>query len=377
MTQSKQALVSLGSCIVQCDERNSDNHYTVDDVRGISINKTIIDTKANMDGVPLTSYKLFKPNQFCYVPVTSRNGNKITLAINNTDKIFIVSATYEVFRVVDEKVLDPSFLYLWFCRPEFDRYARFNSWGSARESFSYAEMERVMIPLPDIDLQREIVAAWKHLRTVKEENEALAAPLFQLCQSKIQGLKHTLEPVEIGQYIEQSDDRNSDGKYTADDVRGVSIEKKIIDTKANMDGVPVSSYKLFKPTEFCYVPVTSRNGDKITLALNQTGFTYIVSGTYEVFRVKKDSGILPDYLFMWFCRPEFDRLARFNSWGSARESFAYADMERVRIPLPDINVQQAIVDIFNSAQKAKQIAEEADRLSREICPALMQKAINS
>lgn len=377
MTQSKQALVSLGSCIVQCDERNSDNHYTVDDVRGISINKTIIDTKANMDGVPLTSYKLFKPNQFCYVPVTSRNGNKITLAINNTDKIFIVSATYEVFRVADEKVLDPSFLYLWFCRPEFDRYARFNSWGSARESFSYAEMERVMIPLPDIDLQREIVAAWKHLRTVKEENEALAAPLFQLCQSKIQGLKHTLEPVEIGQYIEQSDDRNSDGKYTADDVRGLATSKEIIETKANMEGVPVTSYKIVRPGDFAYVSDTSRRGDKVSMGYNSSNETFIVSSISTVFRSKDTHSLLPEFLFLWLKRPEFDRYARFHSWGSARETFVYEDMEKVKIPLPDIKVQEAIVDIFNSAQKAKQIAEEADRLSREICPALMQKAINS
>ena len=110
--------------------------YSVDDVRGISIEKRIIDTKANMDGVSVTNYKLYRTNYFCYVPVTSRNGNKITLALNTYDATYIVSSAYEVFRVKDEVELLPLYLFLFFLRPEFDRYARYNSWGSAREVFS-------------------------------------------------------------------------------------------------------------------------------------------------------------------------------------------------------------------------------------------------
>ena len=86
---------------------------------------------------------------------------------------------------------------------------------------------------------------------------------------------------------------------------------------------------------------------------------------------------MPEFLYLWFCRPEFDRYARFNSWGSAREAFSFYDMKRVRIPLPPLDVQRAIVNIYKCANEAKQIAAEADRLSREVCPALLQHVIHS
>ncbi len=363
---------TLGKYIVQSDERNSDNLYDVTDVRGVSINKTIIATKANMDGVPLTSYKLFKPNEFCYVPVTSRNGNKITLAINDTDKTYIVSATYEVFRVKDTSVLLPDFLFLWFCRPEFDRYARFHSWGSAREGFSFDSMSRVEIPLPEPRIQQEIVNVWKSLRQVKEENEALAAPLFQLCQSKIQELKHSLEAVEISPYIEATDERNS--SLTIKLSQGISNLKEFQNPKQVAQNS--RSDKIVRTGWFAYNRATTRNGEKISIAFRE-GPDCTVSSAYQTFVIKDEKKLNPYFLWMWFKRPEFDRYARYMSKGSAHEFFEFEEMQRVRIPLPDIDVQDAIVEIFNCAKKAQRLAEEADKLSREICPALMQKVINS
>ena len=100
-----------------------------------------------MKDVVLTPYKLLRPREFSYVTVTSRNGGKISLAINNTDKTFIVSSSYINFRCADTNVLLPEFLYLLLSRSEFDRYARFNSWGSARETFDWEELCRIKIAL--------------------------------------------------------------------------------------------------------------------------------------------------------------------------------------------------------------------------------------
>ena len=273
--------VRLGDYIEWCDERNTKEMYSVDDVRGISIEKRIIDTKANMDGVSVTNYKLYRTNYFCYVPVTSRNGNKITLALNTYDATYIVSSAYEVFRVKDEVELLPLYLFLFFLRPEFDRYARYNSWGSAREVFSWEDMCNILIPLPSVAEQQKVVNAWRAFREIKVQNEAKAAPLMQLCQSYIQELKHKYPMQEIGPYIQEYDERNLDKIYGLDDVRGISIEKKIIDTKANMDGVKLSPYKIFKRNTFCYVTITSRNGERITLALNSDNKNYIVSSSYH------------------------------------------------------------------------------------------------
>lgn len=374
MRESKMVL--LGDYIEQCDERNTSGEYSLETVRGISIEKKMIYTKANMDGVSLKPYKLFKPEEFCFVTITSRNGNKITLSMNYEDDTYLVSSSYVVFKIKDKSTLLPEYLYLLFCRSEFDRYARFNSWGSAREAFSYEEMCRVQIPLPSLSEQQKIVNAWKALREIKEQNEAIAAPLMQVCQSYIQELKHKYESVEIGQYIEESNERNSSDIYSLDAVRGISIEKKMIFTKANMDGVSLKPYKLFKPKEFCFVPTTSRNGNKITLSMNYDDMTHIVSSSYIVFDIFEKEKLLPSFLYLLLSRSEFDRYARFHSWGSARETFSFEDMKRVRIPLPPLSVQQAIVNIYNCANEAKKIAAEADRMSREVCPALIQHAIH-
>ena len=104
---------------------------------------------------------------------------------------------------------------------------------------------------------------------------------------------------------------------------------------------------------------------------------YIVSSSYVVFEIKQKNIILPNFLYLMLSRSEFDRYARFNSWGSAREAFSFEDMKRVRIPLPPLTVQQAIVNIYNCANEAKKIAAEADRMCREVCPALIQHVINN
>lgn len=368
--------VRLGDYIEQCDERNHNNQYSIETIKGISTNKLFIDTKANLDGVPLQSYKLVSPRYFAYVPDTSRRGDKVALAFNNSGDTYLISSIYCVFKVAKPIELVPEFLYLFFLRPEFDRYARYNSWGSAREVFSWEDMCNVLIPLPSVAEQQKVVNAWRAFREIKEQNEDKAAPLMQLCQSYIQELKHKYPMQEIGPYINESNERNWNGNFTANEVRGIATSKGLIETKANLDGVSLDSYKLVKSKEIAFVPDTSRRGDKMSLGLNDSDKTYIVSSISCVFKVDEDF-VLPNFLYLWFCRPEFDRYARFNSWGSAREAFSFEDMKRCKVPLPPIEVQQAIVNIYKCANEAKQIAEEADRLSREVCPALLQHVIHS
>ena len=111
-----------------------------------------------------------------------------------------------------------------------------------------------------------------------------------------------LTKYKLGQLLELCDERNSEGKYTLDDVKGISIQKCFIETKANMENVSLSPYILVKPDYFVYVTVTSRNGEKITIAHNTSNCTYIVSSSYVVFKVKRTDLLMSDYLFMYFNR---------------------------------------------------------------------------
>lgn len=369
--------VRLGDYIEQCDERNVEGRYALENVRGISTDKVFIPTKANMDGVSLNSYKVVNIGCFAYVADTSRRGDKIALALNLTLNPYLISSIYTTFRTRNNNDLLPEYLFLLLSRSEFDRYARFNSWGSARETFDWSELYRVEIPLPSIEVQRELVDTYNGLKSLAEQNEALIPRLSAVCQAYIVDCRAKYPSVPLGEYIEQLDRRNSDGALTIADVQGISTDKCFIPTKANMDGVSVLSYKIVAPSEFVYVADTSRRGDKMALALNSSDKDILVSSIYTVFRSINESILLPEYLFLLFNRPEFDRYTRFNSWGSARETFDWNEMCRVQIPLPPIDVQQAIVDVYHCMERAKQIATTAREKLKTLCPALVQRAAHS
>ena len=122
----------LGDYIEMIDERNKD--LSIKNLLGVSISKRFIPSIANIIGTDLSSYKIVRTGQFAYGPVTSRNGEKVSIAFLNEDDC-IISSSYSVFKVTDTKKLDPQYLMLWFSRPEFDRYARYKSHGSVREIF--------------------------------------------------------------------------------------------------------------------------------------------------------------------------------------------------------------------------------------------------
>lgn len=176
-------------------------------------------------------------------------------------------------------------------------------------------------------------------------------------------------------YISISDNKNDKLEYGIESVRGISIEKKFIDTKANMEGVSLKPYAVVKPNEFAYVTVTSRNGEKISLAHNNSNETYICSSSYIVFRVNDTDELMPEYLSMLFERSEFDRYTRFNSWGSARETFDWNEMCDVRIPVPDIDIQKDIVNIYKAYNTRKNINEKLKSQIKDICPILIKGAI--
>lgn len=368
--------MQLGEYIEPCDERNSDGKYTLDDVRGISTDKKFIPTKANMDGVSLTSYKVVNPNEFAYVADTSRRGDKIALALNSTSTAVLISSIYTTFRSKDIKKLLPDYLYLIMCRSEFDRYSRFNSWGSARETFDWSEFCRTEIPLPSIEVQQELVDTYNGLKALAEQNEALIEPLSKACEAFIVDCKSKYPEVELGGYIEESIEQNENMVYGLEDVRGVSIQKEFIDTKANMDNVPLNKYKIVRNDMFAFNVNTARMGDKFAIALCKNS-TYLVSSIYGVFRCKDKSVLLPEFLHIKMKRSDFDRYVRFNSWGSARETFTMSEMADVKIPLPPIEVQQSVVNLFNSLEEAKKIASEAREKLKTLCPALVQRAANS
>lgn len=363
----------LGELIQIHDERNVELAYGLNDVKGISIQKEFIETKADMSGVSLKPYILVKPGCFAYVTVTSRNGEKITIAHNNTNNTYIVSSSYIVFRVKRTDLLLPDYLFMYFKRSEFDRYARYNSWGSARETFSWEEMCDIDIELPDIAIQQKYVDIYNAMLENQRCYESALEDLKLVCDAYIEELSKDYQSVTIGQFIFQRDLRN-DGSLGVSSVRGIATSKEFINTKADMEGVGLNNYKVVAPGQFAYVPDTSRRGDKISLALNISENTYLVSSISIVFDTQKDV-LLPEYLMLFFVRSEFDRYARFHSWGSARETFDWSEMCDVQIPIPDIKIQQYIVNIYTAYLLRKEINEQLKTQVKDVCPILIKGSL--
>ena len=363
----------LGELIQIHDERNVELAYGLNDVKGISIQKEFIETKADMSGVSLKPYILVKPGCFAYVTVTSRNGEKITIAHNNTNNTYIISSSYIVFRVKRTDLLLPDYLFMYFKRSEFDRYARYNSWGSARETFSWEEMCDIDIDLPDIAIQQKYVDIYNAMLENQRCYESALEDLRLVCDAYIEELSKDYQSVTIGQFIFQRDLRN-DGSLGVSSVRGISTGKEFINTKADMEGVGLNNYKVVAPGQFAYVPDTSRRGDKISLALNISENTYLVSSISIVFDTQKDV-LLPEYLMLFFGRSEFDRYARFHSWGSARETFDWSEMCDVQIPIPDIKIQQYIVNIYTAYLLRKEINEQLKAQVKNVCPILIKGSL--
>lgn len=372
MMQSKCKWVRLGDYIEQCDERNTLLQYKLDDVMGMTIAKDIIPTKANLKGNDLSKFKIVYPDEFVYNPRT--HGKKIGLGINVTSKPFLISWNNIAFRIINKELL-PLYLYLFICREEWDRLACFNSWGSSTEVFAWDEFCRMAIPLPSLAEQQNVVNAWKALREIKEQNEAIAAPLMQVCQSYIQELKHgqTLYK-RIGDYIKIFDKTNKNGKNYP--VYGLNKDKTFMPTVANTENVNLNKYKIVEKGLFAYSGMQTGRDVCIRIAYYDMDSPALISPAYSTFIIEEQKGILSEYFMLLFKHSEMDRLGWFYSDSSVRSNLDWSRFVDIQIPLPPLSVQQAIVNIYNCANEAKRIAAEADRMSRKVCPALIQHVIH-
>lgn len=363
----------LGELIQIENETNADEKYGLDDVRGISIQKIFIETKANMEGVSLKPYIIVKPDFFAYVTVTSRNGEKITLAHNDTIKSYIVSSSYVVFSVARKDLLSSDYLFMYFNRPEFDRYARFHSCGSARETFSWEDMCDIDIFLPTLDIQQKYVRIYKYLITNQKAYERGLEDLKLVCDGFIEDLRRKVPCEKIGTYVYECNERNDALKV--DRVQGVNSNSSFDETKANMSGIDIGKYKIVRKNHFAYNPSRINIGSIALLSEDVGVNSAIVSPMYTVFAISDQDKLLPEYLMLWFNRKEFQRSTLFYASGSVRDTFGFDDMCNVSIPIPDIKIQKSIANIYKVYMERKRINEQLKAKIKNICPILIKGAM--
>lgn len=357
-------LVRLGDYITQRREKNDNLDVPI---RGVTNSGFIPPKQLDAD---TSLYNVFYKNDFVFNPARMEL-NSISLNLEYDQAI--CSSLYEIFYVNNTKELLPEYLNLFIKRDEFARFCWYDAIGSARNYFRVANLQEILFPLLDIDIQQEFVDTYNGLKALAEQNESLIKPLTEACQAYIVDCKKKYDEVELGEYIEEYDKRNSNNKIKA--VKSVSVTKEFKETGAKVNKDELEGYKIVPPNHLSYVQ-TTKNEKCFANALNTSNETYVVTQVNKVIFSKDTSVLNIGYLHIIFRGKEFDRYAIFNSWGSARETFDWNELCKVLIPLPPSEVQQAIVDIYNCAEEAKKIANDAREKMKTICPALVQKAIN-
>ncbi|KJS11849.1 MAG: type I restriction endonuclease subunit S [Peptococcaceae bacterium BRH_c8a] len=362
---------TIGDLIELTTETNADLIYGADDVRGMTITKQIIPTKADVTGTNLNKFLVVHPDEFVYNPRT--HGKRIGLGYNDTDESFIISWNNISFRVKEnmKSTVLPEYLFLHFNRSEWDREACYRSWGSSTEVFSWEALCEMELDLPSFPIQQKYVAVYNAMLQNQRSYERGLEDLKLVCDGYIEDLRRKMPCEKIGPYIDRYDVRN--GEDSTQNVMGISVYKEFRIPTSKVNRNELANYKVVKPRQIAFVQ-TTHNEKVFAYAFNNTNEDIVVSSVNEVFSTD-ESQLLPEYLSMFFNRTEFDRYARFHSWGSARETFTWNDLIEVEIPVPKIAIQRSISNIYNAYKARKEINEKLKAQIKDICPILIKGSL--
>lgn len=363
--------VKLGDLINVVDERNNIGSR---DFYGINIIKEFMPTVADTTGLDETKYKVVRKNRFVYSGMQTGRDECIRISMYLQEKPIIVSPAYITFEVTAQDMVLPEYFFMLFLSKEKDRLGWFYSDSSIRSNLDWDRFCEIELSLPPIDVQKKYVDIYLAMLANQRAYEQGLDDLKLVCDAYIEDLRRKMPSEEIGKYLILNDRRN-DLNLSVDFVRGLATSKEMIETKADMDGVKLDNYKVVLPTQIAYVSDTSRRADKMSLGYNNTESPVLVSSISIVFGTNTDY-LLPDYLMLFLTRSEFDRYARFNSWGSARETFSWEEMCSVKIPIPPIEVQKSIAELYKVYNQRKEINEKLKAQIKDICPILVKGSID-
>ena len=362
----------LGELIELSVEKNSEGLYGIENVRGISNAKEIMSTKADVDENVIRKFYIVSPNQFIYNPRTTRMGDRVGLAYNNTDKPLLFSFNNIAFKIKDsakEQIL-PQYLYMYYNRNEFDRYAITNSWGSATELFSFEEMCDIDITLPSIEQQRKYVDVYLALQNNLAAYQSKVEELKLVCDGYIEELRRNFGAEPIGPYLRSIDVRNNNLLVTL--TQGVDVNMQFIPAKREAEDQ--EGTKIVRTGQFAFNKVVKSNGTKLPIALRE-GPDCVISSSYEVFEVVDKEKLLPEYLMLWLSRSETHRQCGYRSYGTTRDVFPFEDLCKLQFPIPNIETQKDIANIYKCYIERQRIAEALKEQLKNICPVLIRGSL--
>ena len=361
----------IGELIELTNEKNANGLYGEDDAIGVNIDKIIMPMRGNLEKKDFSNFHLVTPRHFAYNP---RGSRKLGIGFNDTEKTFIITFNDNVFRIKEtakKKILD-TYLFMYLCRKEWDRYAEFISWGSSTEVFDWNIFCEEEIFLPPIQIQQKYVDVYNAMLENQKSYEHGLDDLKLSFEALLDEYKHKVEKMSIGSLLKEVDNRNMNGSIK--NVQGINITKQFMPSVANTNGVDLSKYKVVNKGQFVFSGMQTGRDKCIRIALFDKVEPIIISPAYAVLEII-DADVLAEYVMMWFLRKEVDRLGWFMSDGSIRTNLDMDRFYEIEIPVPDINGQKSIVEIYNAYNVRRDINEKLKEQIKDICPILIKGSI--
>lgn len=361
----------LGDLIEPFNKQCNIPNLTIWDISGINSDKEFFEPSKQI-GEDTSKYKLVPQNYFACNLMHVGRDMVLPIALNYTANTKIVSPAYTVFKIKNNIPLLINYFYIMLKSSECDRYFWFHTDSSIRDGMSWEDFCDLEIKLPPLSIQQKYVNIYNTIVINQQCYENNLNDLKFICDAYIENLKQTMPSVPIGQYIKRQNIKN--GPNGTKNVKGISTSKEFREPTSKVDKNKLSTYKVVKPRQISFVQ-TTHNEKVFAYAFNNTNEDIVVTPVNEVFSVNEKK-LLPEYLSMFFNRTEFDRYARFHSWGSARETFTWEDLINVKIPIPNITIQKSIINIYKIYKQRKQLNEQLKKQLKNVCPILIKGAID-
>ena len=361
------ALSKLGDFIELIDNRNSDQKIKT--VFGLNNKKEFMPTVATIDeNSDLSKYKIVEKGMFVFSGMQTGRDQNIRLGHSDYDYPFIISPAYTTFKATN---IIPTYFFMIFKSPEMDRYGAFLSDSSVRSNLDWEVFCNIEIDIPSIEVQQKVVDVYLAMVANQKVYEKGLDDLKKTCEAYIENLRRNSQSENVGKYLTERIEKNTDGKY--DNLVGIGKDGFI---KPNQVRTTESLRKcnLFYPNDFVYAPSSLVNG---VISISKYDEPRICTEEYIVFYSNNPKKLLPEYLLLWTKRSEFGRRIEFNSMDSVRNRYYFQQFqEEIFIPLPDIEVQKDIVEVFKAYEMRMSINNSLKKQINIICPVLIKGSIS-
>lgn len=338
------------------------------DVSGVNKNKEFFEP-AKQVGEDTSNYKIVPPDYFACNLMHIGRDVVLPIALNRTSKNKYVSPAYSVFCLVNEDLILKDYLFMYLNSSEKDRFFWFHCDGSVRDGMDWNVFCDIDIELPPIEVQQKYVDIYQGMVNNQKAYERGLEDLKLVCDGYIEDLRRKLPSEPIGQFIKPYNERNIDGRITLE--QGINIDKQFITpqrSNSNLNG-----RRIVRKGQFAYC--TQLNNENVAIAYRE-GEDCVVSSVYNVFEIEKKDKLLPDYLMLWLIRKEFGRFVYWASEGSAYEFLSYENLANYLIPVPSLEVQSSIANIFKVYNTRKHINEQLKAQIKDICPILIKGSLD-